>query len=71
MVESSYSHLDAETDPTGAYFVLTKSTYAILLGSLCVLHYLWYWMMLKKCYREVAGDDKKVKNTPANQKKKN
>jgi len=54
MVESSYSPKDAENDPTGAYFVATKSAYVVLLSSLCVLHYVWYWMMLQKCYREVS-----------------
>lgn len=61
LFESSYSYLDMAKDPTGEKYAGTVRIYAGLIGALCVLHYLWFWMMLQKSYREVFGEEKKKK----------
>ena len=58
LLEAEYSPLDHLADPTGEHFVRAQRVYAALLGCLCVLHYAWFWMMLQKSYREVAGGGK-------------
>jgi hypothetical protein len=70
MVEAEYSPVDLAADPSGEQFSRIQSVYFLLLGSLCVLHYLWFWMMLQKSYREVAGGGGRDEKESAEQKKK-
>lgn len=67
--ESTYSHLDAAKDPTGDLYLFTMRVYASLISALCVLHYMWFWMMLQKSYRELFGGKGKQQEDSKQKKK--